>query len=88
MKFVMTTIREVHVVTSKNPVVKSMIFTHGNISECTFAFPDGKKHNYTYGNLIHKRPHSNISEVRYPEELTVIHTVTWYWGSWMKTVSK
>jgi len=40
-------VRVVNFATSKNLVVKSMMFTHRNIHKYIWTSPDGKTHNHT-----------------------------------------
>ena len=49
--------------TSKNLVVKSMMFQHSNIHKCTWTSPDGKTHNKIGHTLIDRRGHSSIIDV-------------------------
>jgi exonuclease III len=49
--------------TSKNLVVKSMIFPHRNIHKYTWICPDGKTHNQIDHTLIERRCHSSILDV-------------------------
>jgi len=50
--------------TSKNLVVKSTMFPHRNIHKYTWTSPDGKTHNQIDHNLIDRRRHSSILDVR------------------------
>ena len=57
-------VRLVNFATSKNLVVKSMMFPHQNIHKYTWPFPDGKTHNQTDHVLIDRRWHSSVLDVR------------------------
>jgi len=48
-------VRTVNFATSKNLVVKSMMFPHRNIHKYTWASPDGKTHNQIDHILIDRR---------------------------------
>jgi hypothetical protein len=56
--------RIVNFATFKNLVVKSTMFPHRNIHECTRASPDGKTHNQIDHILIDGRWHSNVFDDR------------------------
>jgi len=56
-------VRIVNFATSKNLVVKSMMFTHRNIHKYTWTSPDGKTHNQTGHILIDRRWHLSIQDV-------------------------
>jgi len=57
-------IRIVNFVTSKNLVVKSMMFPHRNIHKYTWTSPDWKTHNQIDHILIDSKRHSSILDVR------------------------
>ena len=57
-------VRIVNFATSKNLVVKSMMFLHRNIHKYTWTSPDGKTHNKTDHILIDRRWHSSILDVQ------------------------
>ena len=57
-------VRIVTFATSKNEVVKSMMFPHRNIHKYTWTSPDGKTHNQIDHILIDRRRHSSILDVR------------------------
>ena len=57
-------VRIVNFATSKNLVVKSMMFPHQNIHKYAWTSPDGKTHNHTDHILIDRRWHSSILDVR------------------------
>jgi hypothetical protein len=50
--------------TSKNLVVKSMMFQHCNIHKYTWTSPDGKIHKQIGHILIDRRGHSSIIDVQ------------------------
>jgi len=50
--------------TSKNLVVKSMMFPHRHIHKYTWTSPDGKTHNQTDYILIDRRWQSSVLDVR------------------------
>ena len=50
--------------TSKNLVVKSMMFPHRNIHKYTWTSPDGKTHNQIDHILIDRKWHSSVIEIR------------------------
>ena len=54
----------VYIVTSKNLIVKSTMFSHQNIQNYTWTFPAGKTHSQIDHILIDRRRHSNILDVR------------------------
>jgi len=56
-------VRIVNFATSKNPVVKSTMFSHQNIHKYTWTSPDGKTHNQIDHVLIDRRRHSSILDV-------------------------
>jgi endonuclease/exonuclease/phosphatase family metal-dependent hydrolase len=51
--------------TSKNLVVKSIMFPHRSIHKYTWTSPDGKTHNQIDHILIDRRRHSSILAVRF-----------------------
>jgi endonuclease/exonuclease/phosphatase family metal-dependent hydrolase len=53
----------VNFATSKNLVLKSMLFPHRNIHKYTWTCPDGKSHNQIDHVLIDRRWHSSILHV-------------------------
>jgi hypothetical protein len=53
----------VNFATSKNLVVKSMMFPQRNIHKYTWTSPDGKTHNQIDHALIDRRWHSSILDV-------------------------
>jgi hypothetical protein len=57
-------IRVEHFATSKNLIVKSTMFPHGNIHKFTWTSPDGKTRNQIAHILIDRRRHSSILDVR------------------------
>jgi len=57
-------VRIVTFATSKNEVVKSMMFPHRNIYKYTWTSPDGKTYNQIDHMLIDRRWHSGILDVR------------------------
>jgi hypothetical protein len=57
-------VRLVNVYTSKNLRVKSTMFPHRNIHKYTWTSPDGKTHNQIEHNLVDRRRHSNVLDVR------------------------
>jgi hypothetical protein len=57
-------VRVVNFATSKNLVVKSMIFQYQNIHKCTWISPDGKTDNQIDHVLIDKRWHSSVLDVQ------------------------
>jgi len=59
-----SSVRIVNFATSKNLVVKSMIFPHQNIRKYTRTSPHGKTHNQIDHILIDRRWHSSILDVR------------------------
>ena len=54
----------VNFATSKNLVVKSMMFTHQDIHKYTWTSSDGNTHNQIDHMLIDRRWHSSILDVR------------------------
>ena len=58
-------VRTVNFATSKNLVVKSMMFPHRNIRKYTWTSADRKTHNQIDHILIDRRWHSSIRDVRY-----------------------
>jgi len=57
-------VRLVNFATSKNLVVKSMMFPHWNIHKYTWTSPDGKTHNQIDHVLIDRRWQSSVLNVR------------------------
>ena len=57
-------VRLVNFTTSKNLVVKSMMFLHRNIHKYTWTFPDGKTHNQIDHILTDRRWQSSVLDVR------------------------
>jgi len=57
-------VRIVNFATSKNLVVKSMMFPHQDIHKYTWTSPDGKTHNQIVHILINRKWHSSILDVR------------------------
>jgi hypothetical protein len=57
-------VRLVNVATSKNLIVKCMMFPHFSIHKYTWTSPDGEKHNQIDHVLTDKRWHSNTVDVR------------------------
>jgi endonuclease/exonuclease/phosphatase family metal-dependent hydrolase len=57
-------VRVVNFATSKNPLVKSMMFPYRNIHKYTWTSPDGKTHNQIDRILIDRRWHSSLLNVR------------------------
>ena len=57
-------IRIVNFATSKNLVLKSMMFLHRDIHKYTWTSPDGKTHNQIGHILIDRRWHLSILDVR------------------------
>jgi endonuclease/exonuclease/phosphatase family metal-dependent hydrolase len=57
-------VRVVNFATSKNLIVKSMMFPHRNIHRFTWTSSDGRMHNQIDHILIDRRPHSSILDVR------------------------
>jgi hypothetical protein len=57
-------VRIVNFSTSKNLVVRSMMFLHSNIHEYIWTSPGGKTHNQIDRVLIDRRWHSSILDVR------------------------
>jgi hypothetical protein len=64
LKVINTGARVVNSATSKNLIVKSMMFLHHNIHKFTWTSPDGKTHNQIDHIFIDKRRHSRILDVR------------------------
>jgi hypothetical protein len=56
-------VRVVNVVTSKNVVIKSTMFSHRKIHKYTWTSPEGKTHNQTDHVLIDRRGHSSVLDV-------------------------
>jgi len=56
-------VRLVNFATSKNLVIKSMMFPHRNIHKYTWTSPDGDTHNQIDHILIDRRRHSSILDV-------------------------
>jgi len=56
-------VRIVNFATSKNLVVKSMMFPHQNVHKYTWTSPDGKTHNQIDHVLIGRRWHSSVLDV-------------------------
>jgi len=56
-------VRIVNFATSKNLVVKNMMFLHLNIHEYTWTSPDGKTHNQSDHMLIDRRWHLSVLDV-------------------------
>ena len=56
-------VRTVNFATSKNLVVKSMMFPHTDIHKHTWTSPDGKTHNQINHILIDRRRQSSILDV-------------------------
>jgi hypothetical protein len=57
-------VRVVNFATSKNLVVKSTMFPHRKIHKYSWTSPEGNTHNLTDHNLIDRRRHSSILDVR------------------------
>ena len=57
-------VRIVNFATSKNFVVKSMMFPHRNIHKYTWTSPDGKTHNQIDHVLVNRRWHLRILDVQ------------------------
>jgi hypothetical protein len=57
-------VRIVYVATSKNLLIKSMMFLHQNIHKYNWSSFIGKTHNQTDHILIDRRWHSSILDVR------------------------
>jgi len=57
-------IRIANSATSKNLLVKSMMFPHRDIHKYTWTSPDGKTHNQIDHILVDRRWHSSIRDVR------------------------
>jgi hypothetical protein len=57
-------VRVVNFATSKNLVVKSMMFPHRKIHKYTWTSPEGNTHNQTNHVLIDRRRHSSILDIR------------------------
>jgi hypothetical protein len=57
-------VRTVNFATSKNLVVKSMLFPHRDFHKYNWSFPDGKTHNQTDHILKERRWHSSVLDVR------------------------
>jgi len=57
-------VRLVNFATSKNLVVKSTMFPHGNIHKYTWTSPDAKTHNHIDHVLIDRRWHSSVLDVQ------------------------
>jgi hypothetical protein len=55
--------RVVNFATSKDLVVKSIMFPHRKINKYTWTSPDGKTHNHITHILIDRRWHSSILNV-------------------------
>jgi hypothetical protein len=49
--------------TSKNSVIKYMMFPHHNIHKYTWTSPEGKTHNQVDNILINRRWHSSILDI-------------------------
>jgi hypothetical protein len=58
-------VRVVNFATSKNLVVKSIMFPHRSIHKYTWTSLDGQMHNQIDHILIDRRRHSSILDVRY-----------------------
>jgi hypothetical protein len=56
-------VRIVNFATSKNLIVKSIMFPHHNIHKYTWTSPDGKTHNQIDHLLIDRRKHSSVLDV-------------------------
>jgi exonuclease III len=56
-------VRVVNFATSKNLIVKSMIFSHRNVRKYTWMSPDGKTHNQIDNILIDRQRHSSVLDV-------------------------
>jgi len=56
-------VRIVNFTTSKNLVVRSMMFPHRNIHKYTWTFPDGKTHKETDHILIGRRWYLSVLDV-------------------------
>jgi len=56
-------VRIVNFATSKNVVVKSMIFPHRNLHKYTWTSPDGKTHNQIDRILIDRRWHLSVLDL-------------------------
>ena len=57
-------VRIVNFTTTKNLVVKSMMFPHRNIHKYTWTSPDGKTHNQIDHVLTHRRWHLFVLDVQ------------------------
>jgi hypothetical protein len=57
-------VRVVNFATSKNLVVKSIMFPHRSIHKYTWTSPDGKTHKQIHHILIDRRRNSSILDVR------------------------
>jgi len=71
-------VRLVNFATSKNLVVKSTMFPHGNIHKYNWTSSDGKTNNQIDHILIHRRRHSSILDVRSYRGLIVILITIWW----------
>jgi endonuclease/exonuclease/phosphatase family metal-dependent hydrolase len=57
-------VRVVNFATSKNLIVRSMMFPHSNIHKHTWTSPDGKTNNQIDHIMIDRRRHSNVFDVQ------------------------
>jgi hypothetical protein len=57
-------VRKINFATSKNLVIKSMMFPHQNIHKYTWTSHDGNTHNQIDNILVDRRRHSSILDVR------------------------
>ena len=73
-------VRIVNFVTSKNLVVKSMMFPHRNIHKFTWTSPEGKTQNQIEHTLIDRRWDSSIPDVRSFRGAVIQITMWWLQG--------
>ena len=71
-------IRIVNFATSKNLVLKSMMFLHRDIHKYTWTSPDGKTYNRTDHILMDRRWLSSIRDVEVSGGPTVILITIWW----------
>ena len=75
-------VRIVNFATSKNLVIKNMMFPHRNIHKCTWTSLDGQTHNQIDRIFIDRRRQSCIIDYEFSGELIVTLIKIWWW--WQK----
>jgi hypothetical protein len=65
--------------TSRNLIVKSIIFPHRNIHKFTWTSPDGKTEKQIDHTLADRRWHLSALDVRSFRAADVILTTIWWW---------